>query len=158
MRIVGIDPGLEGAIACLDDNAPSVSDMPTRQFEKETWIDFRLVVQRLDIFMPELIVIERLQGQPTFGSRNFKLGCSYGAVLNAAEYLAVPLLLVKPQTWKKALLEGTDKSKEAAVGFIQNLYPNLDLFPSGIRKGKPKPSHDRAEAVCLALYGRKFHE
>lgn len=133
-------------------------DMPVRAFEKETWIDFPRLVLVIKAYDPKLIVIERLQGQPTFGSRNFKLGCSYGAVLNAAEYLAVPLLLVKPQTWKKALLEGTDKSKEAAVGFIQNLYPNLDLFPSGIRKGKPKPSHDRAEAVCLALYGRKFHE
>lgn len=160
MKVMGIDPGLEGALAVVDSDCllalPLVRDMPVKTFEDEIEIDFDRLLAYLDEMAPDLIVVERLQGTPAFGSKNFKLGASYFAVVYAAGQRQ--MLRVKPQTWKGEILYGTAKDKEAAVSYIQGLYPALDLFPSVRKvKGKPKPSHDRAEAVCMALYGARLY-
>jgi len=67
--------------------------------------------------------------------------------------MGLPTQEVPPQTWKAVVLKGTDKSKEAAIGWASSRYPLADLRRTHLCRG---PSHDRAEAICLAEWGRLY--
>jgi Holliday junction resolvasome RuvABC endonuclease subunit len=150
MKVVGIDPGLEGAIAVIDRDTGyvSVADMPVEFGE----IDCRSLHAILKGEAPNLVVIEKLHGQPAFGAANFKLGGSYYAAVYCCQILSIPMERVTPQRWKKAILEGTKKDKPAAVKWARGAYPNVSLY----LEGSKKTSHDRAEALALAEFGLRI--
>lgn len=153
MLIVGIDPGLEGAVAFLDGRKVlGVHSMPTTATKAgREEIDALALDALFDLYKaPDLVVIEEVNADPKFGaSRGFSMGRNFGAALAVVQVRAFPHLRVRPQTWKKAILSGTDKSKEASIAHVRRRFPKLDLIPPG----GDKPSHDWAEAVLLALYG-----
>lgn len=154
MLIVGIDPGLDGAIVWVEDGgARRVEDIPTREVtegrremdRREMW---RLLADGPDI---DAFVIEKVQADPRFGSQqSFKFGETYGGLLSLIEVYDAPCHRVRPQEWKALILRGTDKSKEAAIAWAAYRFPSLNLKRPRARK----PSHDRAEAACLAEFGR----
>lgn len=142
--IVGIDPGLTGAIAWIDGADAHVFDMPVREYWKRKRVD----PARLRDLLPasaSLVVVEQVNAQPSFGAAgSFSFGMTYGAILAVCDLLRLPTCLVRPQEWKKTVLPSADHSKAAAVDYVHSLYPQLG-----------KVRHDAAEAVCLALYGRR---
>ncbi len=157
MIVVGIDPGQSGAVAVLrSEGSPRahVEQVVTQMVDgKKVELDALWLLEAIPRDA-DLVVIEKVGTQPTWAaSHSFKFGESYGQALAVIRLRGAPSLRVTPQGWKAAVLTGTDHSKEAAVVHVQRLFPTLNLTP---RSGRGGPSHDMAEAMCLALYGMQY--
>lgn len=151
MVYVGIDPGLDGAIAVIKEGQViAIHDMPTRKLNaSKREVDVTALDTLLWSFDSAAICVEDVNTHPSWSAgSSFTFGKAYGIVLSVVELRLCPYVRVKPSVWKKATLSGTDQSKEAAITRVQNLFPGVDLGA--------KPSHDRAEAVLLAVYARSL--
>ena len=147
--IVGIDPGKAGGIAAIDHDAAHAIPMPV--IGKE--IDGHELAAVLRNLSPDTVIIEKSQAMPGQGVTSmFNYGAGFGRLLGVCEALGIPYRLVTPQAWKKTVLAGTAKDKDAAVAFVRRAYPSIDLTP-----GRKRVPHDgMADAVCLAEYGRQL--
>jgi crossover junction endodeoxyribonuclease RuvC len=169
MLVVGIDPGLTGALALIDRTGlVACADMPVmvrgngkgsvkNQVNPaalrdilQGWanghdrIEFHVVIENQRPF--------RLPGQKAQGSSSvFSLGLTTGIIEGVVSTMGFAQELVEPGVWKKALelsARGPDK-KEIARTMAQRLYPQADL--------KLVKSHNRAEAILLARWGFLKH-
>lgn len=143
MRIVSVDPGLNGAIACLNGTLRSVTRMPTHASE----IDVGAVVTMLNRIHPEQVVIEEQQSMPKQGvSSTFRTGLNFGMLIGAIETLGYPLVRMRAVEWKR--LNGLmGKSKDDSRRLASELWPaHRDSF-------KLIKDDGMAEA---ALIGRAF--
>jgi hypothetical protein len=158
--VVGIDPGLSGAAAILGlPGGPQVFAMPLRPGGPagRDEIDAAALQSLARLDRADRVVLEEVGGDPRFGgSRAFNFGKGFGQVIGLVESLGLLGRLVRatPHRWKKAVLGGKPPwSKEMAVAYVRSLYPDLDLTVPTPAGRKRVLSHDKAEAVCLALYG-----
>ncbi|MAX33684.1 MAG: Holliday junction endonuclease [Halomonadaceae bacterium] len=99
------------------------------------------------------VILEKVHAMPKQGvSSTFKFGMGFGLVIGVCEALGIPYRLVTPQAWKKVVLAGTAKDKDAAVTFVRRAYPSINLTP-----GRKRVPHDGiADAMCMAEYGRQL--
>lgn len=148
MNVIGIDPGQKGGLAYVSGHHAEGVPMPLAGKE----IDVGRVVMLLQTNGIELVVIERVHAMPKQGVKStFTFGYGLGVVVGAVQALGIPLRWVTPQAWKKVVLAGTAKDKDAAVAFVTQAYPTVDLMP-----GRTRTPHDGiADAVCIAEYGRR---
>lgn len=154
--VISVDPGLDGAIAVLEDLALlSVHDMPTaekthgkgRQLDAYA-LDEMLVdiLKRIDA-TETTVVVERVTAMPKQGvSSMFSMGRSLGVIEAIIATHGMPVVWVLPTAWKKHW-SLTGKAKDAARTKVIEIYPkHRELF-------KLKKHVDRADAVLLGLYG-----
>lgn len=147
--ILGLDPGLKGGYALLDDGkiiqsgAFSVDGglIQTAQFVEAI---------RLHTPEPVMAIIEQVHAMPGQGVTSmFSFGKGFGQLIGVCQALKWPFVLVTPQAWKGKVLAGTPKDKDAAIAFVRARYPEVNLTQPGCRT-----LHDGvADAVCLAHYG-----
>lgn len=147
-RILGIDPGLTGAIALLTPDcagAIDVWDMP----EVGKTVDPAALATLVREQRPDAIVLEEVGPQPRDGVRQaFSFGQSYATARVVALMLEIPLHLVRPQAWKAHFrLRGGDEGKEQGRALA------LRRFPVSHASFARKKDHNRAEASLIALYG-----
>lgn len=147
--IAAIDPGLSGAVAILWNDQVQAKPLPIAGKD----LDLTTLSQWLKAASPGLLVVEKVHSMPGQGVASmFKFGQGFGAILGIAAALGIPTELVTPQAWKKTILAGTDKSKDAAIAYCRRVFPQVSLLP-GPRCRKP---HDGlADALCLLEYGRR---
>lgn len=156
--LAGIDPGLSGAIALmrLDDVGPlEILDMPTFQVmvngKKRRRFDLTALARWFDLHAKDIkeVVLENPQARPAMNSASvFGLGFSVGVAQAMVSAHFVPIRLVAPAAWKKAMGLTADKDATRMIA-SQRLPTSAHLWPN---KG-----HDgRAEAALLALYGKRF--
>lgn len=156
-RIIGIDPGLDGALALLartHDGLVSlhVSDMPTRKVEvngsiKRT-IELQLLAHWFDQHFKDvdLCVIEKVHSMPSQGvTSSFNFGFNAGVVQGMAAAFGLPLMLVPPNTWKRAMQLTSEKKDSLALA--RKLFKDFDHYFTRVK------DDGRAEATLLALYG-----
>lgn len=146
MKIIGVDAGQKGGIALLGIPEPVALLMPL--IGKE--IDGKLIAQTFQAEKPDLVILEKVHSMPHHGGKgNFTFGEGYGRIRGILEALEIPYQLVTPQAWKKKVLAGTKKDKEAAIQFVRQKYPMINLMPDR----KRTPQDGIADAVCIAEYG-----
>lgn len=161
MIVIGIDPGLTGAVAVMDHNGMrAVFDLPTMPVPGvgpkamvQNKIDGRALCQLLLKHCPASEGKPRvfLEKVSTMGGANNavqtqgSLMRSLGAIESVIECLNYPMEQVAPQTWKKPFGIGSDKSKA--------LETARRLHPESLAELKRVKDHNRAEAVLLAHYG-----
>jgi crossover junction endodeoxyribonuclease RuvC len=151
--IIGIDPGVSGAIALLHGRGElvSVHDMPVH----DSRVDGRAVAAHIGVKNPMVkmtCVVENTQPMPKNGSvASFKLGMATGVVLGCIQTLQHPLVRIRPQEWKKTM-GLIKKDKNASRGLARELWPHLaDEFKLVKHDG-------RAEAALIAeAYRRTEH-
>ena len=145
MIVVGVDPGKEGAIACISENGAEAEPMPL--IGKE--IDGRYFVNWLRDRDPDLVIVEKVGAMPGNGGVSmFTFGKGYGLILGVLEAGGYAYRLATPQSWKKVVLSGTSRDKTAAIEHVHRRYPEVNLTP-----GKKRIPHDgMADAVCIAEY------
>lgn len=173
---IGIDPGLSGAIAVITPEAYTVHDMPTlevvagRQRSKSTgkMTDKirnkyhvaeikRILLQVRDEAhaknYPVQVWLEDVHAMPGQGVTSmFNMGVGFGVLQTVPQCLEMPLHFVSPVTWKKVVMAGQGKEKDAAVYKAQMLYPNAVLTtPRG------RLLDGRAEALLIAHYGKSLN-
>jgi crossover junction endodeoxyribonuclease RuvC len=159
VSVIGVDLGLDGGLAVLDD-AGDVMDalpMPTIPSTKgRRAYDVPALVRLLTSHRPRLVIAEQLHAVPRSmggSSSSFSRGLASGLLEGACSALGVPLQLVTPQAWQRVMLAGTPGSdtKARAIHAAGRLFPRLSLVPPGKRK-----AHDGvADALLLASFGRR---
>ena len=152
--IVGIDPGVHGAIALWapEKQLLEVIDMPVLSHSvgkrAQTRVDATTLAHFLCGRSIALAVLEKVANMPGQGGTSiFSFGRSVGVVEGILAANLAPLHLVAPAVWKKfhqiAAGAGKDDSRAAAS---RRLPQYADQWP--LKK------HDgRAEAVLMALWG-----
>jgi crossover junction endodeoxyribonuclease RuvC len=153
MRIIGIDPGKEGAIALIDGHhLMHVFDMPLLKLKKGTKVcGHTLHAHLAELLHPyppiDLALIENVHATPQMGVTSaFDFGRSFAMAEMAIISRGIRLEYVQPQTWKKALGLNADKSSSLALARAK--WPDGDSF-------KLKKHEGRAEAALIAEYGRR---
>jgi crossover junction endodeoxyribonuclease RuvC len=158
MKIMGIDPGYDGAIAILTINdsfgySVKVWDLPTFEIlvnkRHKRRLDLVAIATWMDLWSGgvDKAVLENpsaLPGQGITSAFNFGGVCL--ALQMAVATQGLPTRLVHPAKWKKVLGIGPDKdeSRRRAI----ELYPKCQEYLTR------KKDHNRAEAILLAHYGR----
>jgi crossover junction endodeoxyribonuclease RuvC len=147
--IIGVDPGLSGAVAGVDHAGAfvGVHDTPTLTLRvaRGTRHDYD-VPGMCALLGPYVgaglhVVIEESQPMPGQGVRSmFTCGFGYGLWCGILAALQVPYTPIRPAVWKKHF--GLSKDKEASRLRAQQLFPAADL--------RRKKDHGRAEALLLA--------
>ena len=144
--VIGIDPGLSGAIAVLsaDGAVEYLADLPVIRDRSLAWIDgAQLQTMRLDACRgrPARAVVERVSAMPRQGvSSSFAFGVSFGSILSVLQAMQIPIELVTPSVWKRSL--GLSRDKHASLHKARLLFPTAELQLA---------KHDgRAEALLLA--------
>jgi len=143
--IIGIDPGIKGAMAWIDRYGARVFDLPVLG----NYIDGNRIC-RLCKHMPTKLVVwlELAQTMPGQGIASaFNYGRTYQAILTALEIAGCVIHEVRPAVWKKAM--GLNAKKADARELAIKLFPHLR------EELKWKKDHDRAEALLIAEYGRR---
>lgn len=153
--IVGIDPGLTGAMTFIDvdSGAATILDMPTRQKtvsgKKRREIDTQRLAERFDCTNLRMVILEEQSTRPGHGAQIIlKTGFGYGLLVGVIAANFHPHEIVRPQTWKKSL--DIPKDKDAARAKASQLMPAIAHYWS------LKGQDGRAESALLALYGFKY--
>src|SRR5262245_24206979 len=148
MRVLGVDPGLRGALALWDTEMDLlvVQDMPVVKVGKTTVIPEHLLVDRIRRLAPEIAWIEEVHAMPKQGVvSTFTFGMGYGMVRGACAGLGIRIQPVSPNVWKAAFRLRRDKGVSRTVA--------MRLFPHNASDFALVKHDGRAEAALIALYG-----
>jgi crossover junction endodeoxyribonuclease RuvC len=145
---IGIDPGLSGAVAVLDQagDLVSVTDLPVIRDLSLAWIDGgslqSIILDALQGRQARAIV-ERVSSMPGQGvASSFQFGVGFGSVLSVLQAMHIAIEFVTAAVWKKSY--GLGKDKHASLHKARLLYPTAELHLA---------KHDgRAESLLLARY------
>lgn len=157
MIIVGIDPGLTGAVAFIGQNSAKVADLPTRQISTTGKVQRRIDGAQLGKLLREnippdewaCVFIEQVGAFPPSMNNAVQTQVSLGRTLGACEGVVecqgLELRHVNIREWKGHY--GIKADKDRALEVARALFPELaaDL--------KRKLDHNRAEALLIAKYG-----
>lgn len=152
---IGIDPGLDGAVATRDSFGCRVFVTPTVKLSRgRTYDELAMREILVNTFNP-FAVIERQQAFPKQGVNSvFTIGDGYGLWRGIVIGLGIPFQVVAPKTWQKAMhgvASGDPKGR--SIMACQRMFPHVSLLKSD-RCSKP---HDGiADALLIAEYGRRI--
>lgn len=149
MIILGIDPGITGAIAKLNGSILEVDDIPVagKRVELQALLD--KLWQYIENESDEVrAFIERAQAMPKQGVvSTFNYGMTYGMLLAALAAAEIPYEEVSAAKWKRALR--ISKEKDVARRRAS------ELMPQGASCWPLKKHHNRAEAALIAWWGKE---
>ena len=148
MRVLGIDPGITGALSMIDTELAAliVRDMPSASVNGRQQLSDVWLADILREYEPDHAWIERVHAMPKQGvASSFSFGFSYGVVRGVLAALLVPTELVTPNEWKRHFRIGSDKNEARLTA--------ARLFPEASPLFKRNKDDGRAEAALLALFG-----
>lgn len=141
--VLGIDPGLTGALAWLrwDGTLVAVADMPA--LAGEVSAQGLADDDRLRLEMVKVAVLEWPGLMPKNGAKAARsVGMSLATVSTFLTVRGIPTHRVTPGVWKRALNLNADKGRSIALA--------LRLWPDHAADFKRVRDHGRAEAALLA--------
>ena len=147
--VIGVDPGLDGAIAKVQGGDLEVWDMPTLSVKNKRWVNAVLLADLLrGIRTPNsMVFVERVSARPGQGVTSmFRFGESFGLVKGVCAGIGLPLTLVTPQEWRRGMRvpPGKDGSRQRI----------LELRPELAKWFARKKDQGRADAMLIALHGK----
>ncbi len=155
---LGIDPGLSGALALLFDDRLILFDTPTFEIQRNGKTRREIdVVAMLDIARSAaqnqgfvtLCVLEQAGARPKEGAASsWKNGCNWGVTQACVVAAGIPMQVVAPQVWKKAMGVTGDKDEARRIA--------SRLLPRHAHNWTLKKHDGRAEAALMALYARQL--
>lgn len=150
MRIIGIDPGLSGALALLDaGELIDIVDIDASH-SRINAAHPAAVIQR---WQPDFAICEAVTARPGQGVTSmFTFGHGLDTITAVIATLGVPYLLIRPQCWQSYFEFQSSSSAKAdhnreIADRAEALYPGAPLYgPKGaLRDG-------RSDALLLARY------
>lgn len=140
-RILGIDPGKAGGIACIDDyGSAEAVGMP------ETVGDLVDHLRGLSANFGGTVVayVERVHSSPQMGVvSSFTFGRGVGNLEAACQALGIRIEWIAPGVWQRAMSCLTKGDKNITKRRAQELFPALKI------------THKIADALLIAEYGRR---
>lgn len=151
MTVIGIDPGLSGAIARpMDDGSVDVWDLPVVEVRGRRRLNPHALVDLIVHAGPvDMVVVEQVQGVQGSGATGaFTFGYGAGLIEGALVALQRPVTFVRPQRWTSDLGVGRDKGAHriAAAG----IYPGSASMFARVK------DDGRADAALLAHWFTRF--
>lgn len=154
--VAGIDPGLHGALAVLNENDDCETiDMPV--MGDPLIVDGGFVARWLNERDVNLVVIERAAAMPSEwtdkktgkirkqgAASTFRFGQTYGQLLGVLQASAFPYRIVGPAQWKRAMSLSRDKE--------QSRCRAIELLPRAGEQFQLKKNEARAEAALIAWW------
>ena len=156
MKIIGIDPGLSGAIAILENNKVlNIFEIPVMAEGKKNkrQLNSAQLVKLLkdNILNHEeiTVVVEQVNAMPGQGVTSmFNFGQSFGVIKGICSALSLPIYFVRPTKWKKHF-NLIKTNKEASRTKAIEIYPEISS------KLARKKDSNKADAILIARY---FHD
>ena len=132
MKIIGIDPGLSGAIAVLENNKVlNMFDMPVMSEGKKNKRQLNsallvaLIKENIENSKEVSVVVEQVNAMPGQGVTSmFNFGQTFGAIKGVCAALGLPIFFVRPSKWKKHF-ELINSSKDSSRTKAIEMYPSL---------------------------------
>ena len=155
MRIIGIDPGLSGGIAVLDNlKIFDIYDMPIMSEGKKNKNQLNSA-QLVNIIKNNIIsngntflIVEQVSAMPGQGVTSmFNFGQTFGSIKGICAALNLPIFFVRPAKWKKHF-DLINSSKDASRTKVIEMYPSIS---SRLSK---KKDVNKADAILIARYFR----
>ncbi len=153
MRVIGIDPGLSGAIAILEDNKVlQIFDMPVmaegkknkRQLNSAQLVN--IIKENTQESEEKAVVVEQVNAMPGQGVTSmFNFGQTFGAIKGICAALNLPIFFVRPTKWKK-YFELINSSKDSSRTKAIEMYPSLSNQLS------KKKDVNKSDAILIARY------
>ena len=153
MKILGIDPGLSGAIAILEKKKVlNLFDMPVMAEGKKNKKQLNSaqlvnIIRENSIGEEEIVVVvEQVNALPGQGVTSmFNFGQTFGAIKGVCAALNLPIFFVRPSKWKK-YFELINSSKDSSRTKVIEMYPSLS---SQLAK---KKDVNKSDAILIARY------
>ena len=153
MKIIGIDPGLSGAIAVLEDKKVlGIYEMPVmaegkknkRQLNSAQLVD---IIKNNIIESEEIaVVVEQVNAMPgQVVTSMFIFGQTFGAIKGVCAALELPIFFVRPSKWKK-YFDLINSSKDSSRTKVIEMYPSLS---SQLTK---KKDVNKSDAILIARF------
>lgn len=152
--MLGIDPGVHGAVAWLSDEGHliEVQDIPVVEVKVGKTVRRRiqpaLLAELLCRKMVTMAFLEEVGPMPRDGAvQGFNLGKSAGLIEGVLAGCGIAYTTVRPQVWKKALGLSSDKEKSRERA--------IQLWPGAAANFSRKKDADRAESALIGAWGAK---
>ena len=152
MVIVGIDPGVSGAISILrEGKITMICDMPimidgTKSKRQINAAELANILTRENISEQDKIILESVSAMPGQGVTGmFSFGQSFGVIKGVCAALKLPVYLVRPVKWKKhfnLLNSEKDASRTRAI----------EIFPYFSGQLSRKKDSNKADAILIASF------
>ena len=153
MRIFGIDPGLSGAIAVLENEVVlDIIDLPVMAEGKKN--KRQLNSAQLSQYMSKnvenihmtSVVVEQVNAMPGQGVTSmFNFGQTFGAIKGISATLKLPIYFIRPSKWKKHF-DLINSSKDASRTKAIEIYPSL------AEKLSKKKDVNKSDAILIARF------
>lgn len=156
MAILGIDPGLEGGLALVNQGGSAVYEpMPTLAAKKGDILDLPSLTRWLKAHKSsiEIAYLEMVASRPGQSAPSvFKFGRGYGAIEGILTALEIPYQLVPPKQWCKLMHAGIEAAdpKQKSLIAVSRLFPGIDLRATPRSK---KPHDGMVDALLIASFG-----
>ena len=153
MKIIGIDPGLTGAIAILEDNKVlNIFEMPVMSEGKKNkrQLNSAQLVSLLNDNISNKeevsVIVEQVNAMPGQGVTSmFNFGQTFGAIKGICAALGLPIFFVRPSKWKKHF-ELINSSKDSSRTKVIEMYPSLSNELS------KKKDVNKSDAILIARF------
>ena len=158
MIIIGIDPGINGAISIIENKKIiEVYDTPTMIDGKKNKRQINgaqvtnIFKERLNGGKEVVVVVEHVNAMPGQGVTSmFNFGQSFGVIKGICSALSLPIYFVRPAKWKKHF-NLIKTNKDASRTKVIEAYPEISS------KLHRKKDSNRADAILIALYFNDTH-
>ena len=153
MKIIGIDPGLSGAIAILDNakvlnifDIPVMSEGKKNKRQLNSALLVSLLKENIKNNEEVAVVVEQVNAMPGQGVTSmFNFGQTFGAIKGVCAALGLPIFFVRPSKWKK-YFELINSSKDSSRTKVIEMYPSLS---SQLSK---KKDVNKSDAILIARF------
>jgi hypothetical protein len=162
MIYIGIDNGLQGALAAIGDTGEIISVIPMPTTGKKSGneiIPEDIVVWLQDIqelVSPDLTLVIEVPGKFSPGRMALtSMWDSFGSLRTIAATQKLRYHRVPPQRWQAKMLPGcaAGDTKPAALARVKQLWPRYEV-PLLKEKGKSVKHHGVPDALLIAEYAR----
>jgi len=153
MIIIGIDPGISGAISITENkkileiyDTPTMIDGKKNKKQINSAQVTNIIKERLNKDKDVVVVVEQVNAMPGQGVTSmFNFGQSFGVIKGICAALSLPIYFVRPTKWKKHF-NLIKTNKDASRTKVIEAYPEISS------KLHRKKDSNRADAILIALY------
>ena len=153
MIIIGIDPGITGAICILENRkvvevyeTPTMIDGKKNKRQVNGAQVTNIIRERLNENKEVVVVVEQVNAMPGQGVTSmFNFGQSFGVIKGICSALSLPIYFVRPTKWKKHF-NLIKTNKDASRTKVIQTYPEISS------KLSRKKDSNKADAILIARY------
>ena len=156
MIIIGIDPGISGAISIVENkkilevyDTPTMIDGKKNKKQINSAQVTNIIKESLNRDKEVIVVVEHVNAMPGQGVTSmFNFGQSFGILKGICSAMQLPMFFVRPAKWKKyfnLLNSEKDASRTRAI----------EIFPYFSSQLSKKKDSNKADAILIASF---YHE